>query len=70
MLYPIVWDAIRVVESTGFKVIAIAADGASANRRFFHMHNGGNKGLVHKTKNIYADDDQSIFYYFRPTTPN
>ena len=66
MLYPIVWDAIRLVESTGLKVVAVTADGASLNRRFFHMHNSGQKGLVYKTKNIYPDDNRSIYFISDP----
>ena len=66
MLYPIVWDAIRLVESTGLKVIAVTADGASSNRRFFHMHNSGQKRLVYRTKNIYADDNRSIYFISDP----
>ena len=34
LLFPIVWEGIRVVESTGLKVIAVTADGASPNRKF------------------------------------
>ena len=51
VLFPIVWDAVRLVESTGLKVIAVTGDGASTNRRFFRMHNEGQ--VVYKTKNIY-----------------
>ena len=34
-LFPIVWEAFRQLECMGFKVIAITADGASVNRKFF-----------------------------------
>ena len=37
-LFPIVWEAVRVLESTGLKTIAITADGASPNWKFFRMH--------------------------------
>ncbi len=44
-LFPIVWEAIRMIEGIGGKVISITADGASPNRKFFHMHG---KGFVYK----------------------
>ncbi len=37
-IFPIVWEAIERLERKGFKVIAITADGASPNRKFFRMH--------------------------------
>lgn len=36
-LFTIVWEAIERLERLGFKVIAITADGASPNRKFFRM---------------------------------
>ncbi len=50
LLYPIVWEGIRLVESTGLKVIAITADGASHNRKFFRMHGSSKDHIVYKTK--------------------
>ena len=40
LLFPILWEGIRIVESTGLKVIAVTADGASPNRKTV----GGPKG--------------------------
>ena len=37
-IFPIVWEAIRQLESIVFKVIFMTADGASTNRKFFRMH--------------------------------
>ena len=37
-LFPIVWGCIERLEACGFKVIALTADGASCNRKFFKMH--------------------------------
>ena len=34
-LYPVVWDAIRNLEESGFKVMVIICDGASSTRKFF-----------------------------------
>lgn len=66
LLYPIIWEGIRLVESTGLKVIAVTADGASRNRKFFKMHGDGD---VYKTKNIYASDERCVFtlYPILPT---
>jgi len=67
MLYPIVWDAIKAVESAGLKVIAITADGASCNRRFFRMHSRSTEtDLIYKTRNIYAAEERSIFFISDP----
>ncbi len=64
-LFPIVWEVVRLVESTGLKVIAITADGAAPNRRFFCMHRNGN-GLTYKVKNIYAADERFIYFISDP----
>ena len=37
-LFPIVWQAIRVLETVGFQVAAVFCDGASPNRRFYRIH--------------------------------
>lgn len=34
-IFPLVWKAIRNIEECGLKVIVVAADGASPNRKFF-----------------------------------
>ena len=62
-LYPIVWEGIRIIESTGLKVIAITADGASPNRKFFRMHGGG---TVYKTRNVYASDERDVYFFSDP----
>lgn len=35
-LYPLVWECIAHLEMLGFKVLALTADGASSNRKFFN----------------------------------
>lgn len=64
-LFPIVWEVVRLVESTGLKVIAITADGAAPNRRFFRMHGKGSE-LPHKVKNMYAEDERYIYFISDP----
>ena len=34
-LFPLVWEATRILECVGFKVRAWVCDGASPNRKFF-----------------------------------
>lgn len=38
IIFPIVWEAIRRLQSSGLKVLCVTADGASSNRKFFRMH--------------------------------
>ena len=63
LLYPIVWEGIRNIESTGLKVLAVTADGASPNRKFFRMHGSLKDGVVYKTKNLYAFDDRDVYFF-------
>ena len=65
-LYPIVWEGIRLVESSGLKVIAVTADGAGPNRKFFKMHGNKKDGLIFNTKNLFASDDRDIFFFSDP----
>lgn len=64
LLFPLVWEGIRIVESTGLKVIAVTADGASHNRKFFKMH--GTEDIVYKTKNVYSSDDRCVYFISDP----
>ena len=67
LLFPIVWEAVRQLECMGFKVIAITADCASLNRKFFRMHaSDTTSGVVYKTKNPYASDDRDIYFISDP----
>lgn len=62
-IFPIVWEAIERLERIGLKVMAITADGASPNRKFFHMHslNTSNGDLCYKTQNPYTSEDRNIY---------
>lgn len=63
-LFPLVWKAVQRLEAAGFKVIAVACDGASQNRKFFHMHSPSNsRETVYKTVNPYADESRPIFFF-------
>ena len=48
------------------QVHADMVDVMNENRRFFHMHKSRKGGVVYKTKNIYADDDRSIYFISDP----
>ncbi len=65
LLYPILWEGIRLIESSGLRVIALTGVGASSNRKFFKMHGDKKTGstCIYKTKNIYASDDKDIFFF-------
>ncbi len=65
-LYPIVWEAIEILEASNVKVLCITADGASPNRKFFNMHKVSGAKLTYKTKNPYAKDDRSVFFLSDP----
>ena len=62
-LFPLVWEAVYNLESSGFHVVAFACDGATPNRKFFKMHGRGKK-LIYKTPNVYSDDPSSEIYIF------
>ena len=53
-----IWEAVRHLESSGFKVIGITADGASPNRKFFSMHKDEESQCTYKTTNPYAEDEE------------
>ena len=62
-LYNIVWEAIRQLEMCGFSVIAVTADGASCNRRFFRQHWLPEPGvLVNSVPNRYGYP-RSVFFF-------
>ena len=64
-IFPLVWDAVRHLETIGIKVVASTSDGASTNRRFVKIHKPPKsaKGLViYKTKNIYSEDGRNLFF--------
>ena len=75
-LFPVVWEATRVLESIGFKVCNWVCDGAAPNRRFF-LSNGleeEKRGRQYWTVNRYAPE-KKIFVildvpYLLKTTRN
>lgn len=62
ILCPIVWECVEHLEMIGLKVLSFVCDGASSNRKFFKMlREGKDDGITYKIKNVYAEDDRSIF---------
>ena len=62
-LFPLVWEAVYNLESSGLRVVAFACDGATPNRKFLKMHGNGSK-LIYKTPNIYSDVPGGEIYFF------
>lgn len=65
-LYPLIWEAIRLLEVDGVKVLCITADGASPNRKFFRMHKTPDFPFPHKAKNPYAKEERWVFFISDP----
>lgn len=61
-LFTIVWEAVERLESIGFKVLVITADGASPNRKFFRMHSSEDDNVCYKTSNPYTDEERCIYF--------
>ena len=59
------WEAVCRLERCGFKVLGLTADGLSANRRLFKLHQPGTQ-LVYKVPNPYATDDRDLFFFSDP----
>lgn len=57
VMYPIVWDVVRGLELTGFRVLALTCDGVSYNRKFFDMHR------KHKVINRFTDETRYIYFF-------
>lgn len=62
-LFPIVWEAIERMERLGIKVVAITADGAGPNRKFFHLHSVSGSDMCHKVTNPYTKENRPIFFF-------
>ena len=68
-MYPIIWEAVRRLETCEFKVLGVTADGASPNRKFFRLHKSPDAkkdSVTYKTKNPYSDDECDIFFISDP----
>ena len=64
-LFPIAWEVVKNLECAGFKVISLTGDKASANRKFFAMHNltqSQPSKETHKIRNPYSIEERDIFF--------
>ena len=56
-LYHLIWPAVEFLESAGFYVRALVADGASPNRKFFKLHPGDQNfcitNICDQTRKLY-----------------
>ena len=62
LLFPLAWEAFQNLEAADFKVIVLVCDGASQNRKFFHMHSSNSKETVYETKNPNAGEPRPIHF--------
>ena len=61
-LFPLVWEATRVLEAIGFKVRSWVCDGASPNRTFFKINGILNKiGISYYVINRFAPERKIYF---------
>jgi DNA transposase THAP9 len=60
-LYPILWEAVEILEAKGIRVLAFVSDGAAANRAFYKMSLAEKKGDNWYTKNPY-DRTRNIYF--------
>ncbi|CAC5374861.1 THAP9 [Mytilus coruscus] len=62
-LYPIIWKAVRILETSlvDLRVLFITCDGASSKRRFFKLH-GEDNDFVHYADNPYSSDNRVIYF--------
>ena len=67
-LFPIVWEAIRRLEASEIKVLCVTADGASPNRKFFHMQYSkkNSSTFCHKARNPYSIDQRWAYFIADP----
>ena len=63
LLFQPFWEAVRRIEFIGLKVIAVTADGASSNRRFYRLHDLSSKTMPHITLNPYASEERYIYFF-------
>ena len=66
LLFDPLWKAIARIELCGLKVLAMTADGASANRRLFKIHDPFSSSTPHKVPNPYSTDGRDLFFISDP----
>nr|XP_006817317.1 PREDICTED: uncharacterized protein LOC102805426 [Saccoglossus kowalevskii] len=70
-LYPLVHEAIEILELYGFKVLVSTSDGASPNRRFYKLYGVPDDEVTYKTLNPYAEEEEEDrLMYFMSDVPH
>ena len=68
ILFPLVWDVVRHLETAGLKVISLTGDKGSCNPKFFRMHHkttktaGSDSDVVYKVKNPFSCEERDIYF--------
>ena len=63
ILFPLVWEVIRNLETVGFKVISLTGDKGSCNPKFFRLHKKVNDSEVtYKVPNPYTSEKRDIYF--------
>ena len=62
-LFDSVWEAVERLERIGLKVMAITADGAGPNRKFFRLHSTPNSDVCYKTTNPYTIESRPLYFF-------
>ena len=65
LLFPIVWEGVRQLESIRLKVICITADGASPNRKFFRMHRGSDSDTLPTRRAIHLQKKRGGYILYQ-----
>ena len=64
---PIFWQAVKYLERINLKFIAVTADEASQNRKFFKMHKYlcgvSDADVIYRTKNIHTKEMRFIYFF-------
>ena len=63
VLTSIIWSAVQHIETAGFHVIAITADGAASNRKFFELSSASIAEANNKSFNPYSPQPSPIWLF-------
>ena len=67
-LFPIAWEAVKILEAIGLRVVSMTSDGATPNRKFYKIHrlaDGSNvQEVIYWTYNPFSADRRRKIYFF------
>ena len=68
LLYPVVWEAVRQLESSGPPVLCVTAYGASPDRKFLRIHYNekDSSTFPYKARNPFSEDNRWLFFIADP----